>query len=382
MAGTIPLISGVPNSMARIAIYMPGFYSGGVERQHLRLAPQLAARGHDVSFVVHEIKGSLKDEVPPEFRVTALGAKRAMAAVRPLARFLKAERPDILVANMGHPNLIALLASRIAGEPSRIIASQHNHLTQQTVAERRWQHKILPFLYRRFLHRADAIVAVSAGVADDLARVAAIPRERISVIYNPAVPENIDALAAEPVNHPWLVADREHPVVLAIGRLVAMKDLPTLLKAIAALPDVRLIVLGEGPMRDGLAEEAMRLGISERVDFIGFQANPYAYLRLASAFVLSSRYEGFANVVAEALACGIPVVSTDCPSGPSEILDNGAFGRLVPVGDSAAMASALADTLSAPVNREALRERGKAFSVRVAADAYDALFSRLLAKPK
>jgi glycosyltransferase involved in cell wall biosynthesis len=360
-----------------VAVYMPDFASGGVQRMHLNLAPRFRAAGYDIRFVVHEAKGALVDLVPPEFPVTSLGAKRALDAVRPLTRYLRETRPDIVVANMGHPNMIALLANRLAGSPSRIIASQRNHLTHQAAEETSWQHKVLPFLYKRFLRHAAGVIAVSEGVADDLAHVTGLPRDRFTVIYNPAVPEDIAARAAEPAEHPWL-ADGGRTVI-AIGRLVPMKDYPTMLRAIAHVPEARLLVLGEGPLLGELSALAAELGIGERVDFAGFRANPYAHLARASCFVLSSRYEGFGNVVAEALACGTPVVTTDCESGPGEIVGGGAFGRLVPVGDDHALGEAIAATLRDPPDAARLRERGQLFSVERAAERYVALFEAVLA---
>ncbi len=364
--------------MASIAIYMPDFASGGVQRQHLRLAPHLIAAGHDLTFIVHRAEGALAEQVPAEAKVVSLGVKRTVSAIRPLARYIKAARPDVLVANMGHPNLVALAANKVAGKASRIIASHHNHLTNQAKAEGGWQHKILPFLIRRFLRHADAIVAVSEGVAADLARVADLPRDQIRVIYNPAVPDEVAMLAAQPVKHRWL--GESQPLVVAIGRLVPMKDFAMLIAAIADLPDARLLILGEGPLLDPLRAEAERLGIANRVDFAGFQANPYAFLSRAQLFVLSSKYEGFGNVIAEALACGTPVVSTDCESGPSEILDGGRFGTLVPVGDTAAMTAAMNVALAGPHDRAALIARGMEFSVSRAAAAYLALFDRVLGR--
>jgi glycosyltransferase involved in cell wall biosynthesis len=364
--------------MASIAIYMPDFMSGGVQRQQLRLAPSLIAAGHDLTFVVHRADGALVDKVPAEAKVVVLGVKRTVSAIRPLARYIKSARPDIVVANMGHPNLVALAANKLAGKATRVVACHHSHLSNQSKAEGEWQHKILPFLIRRFLRYADAIVAVSQGVADDLARVADVPRERIDVIYNPAVPDDVATLAAQPAGHPWL--GQPEPVVIAIGRLVPLKEFGMLIAATAGLPDARLVIMGEGPMLDPLKEEAERVGMSDRVDFAGFQANPYAFLSRARLFVLSSKYEGFGNVIAEALACGTPVVSTDCESGPSEILDGGRFGTLVPVGDQAAMTAAMSAALAGPHDRAALIARGMEFSVSRAAAAYLALFDRVLAR--
>ena len=362
--------------MPTVALYMTEFASGGVQRMNLNLAPAFIRAGYKVIFVVHEATGALANKVPPEVETVSLDAPRARNAIQPLARFLRERRPDILVASLGQPNLIALAANRLAGRPSKVVVSQRNHLSSQARAMENWQYKVLPFLYRRFLKHADGIIAVSEGLADDLVAVTGLPRQRITVIYNPAVPDDIAERAAETVRHPWF--DAGLPVAIAIGRLVEVKDYPTMIAAVAKVPTAHLMILGEGPLRSSLQAQVDALGIGGRVDFLGFRENPFAYLSRASAFILSSRHEGFGNVIAEALACGTPVVTTDCESGPAEIVDGGRFGRLVPVGDVEAMAAALQAALDEPADREALKARGQSFSIARAADAYLSLFDRLL----
>lgn len=363
--------------MARVALYMTEFASGGVQRMNLNLAPRFIAAGYEVTFVVHEATGALADSIPAGVQVHSLNAPRARNAVRPLAHYLKAKSPDILVASLGQPNLIALLANKMAGGTSKIVVSQRNHLTQQAKAMPNWQYKVLPFLYRRFLHHADGIIAVSEGLADDLVAITGLPRERITVIYNPAIPDDLDLRAAEQIDHIWFSMDL--PVVVAIGRLVAVKDYATMIHAIAKVPEAHLMILGEGPLQGELEALVEQLGLAERVIFLGFQKNPFAYLARASTFALSSRHEGFGNVIAEALACGTPVVTTDCESGPAEIVDSGRYGRLVPVGDVEAFAEALRTSLSAPSNKEQLRARGLSFSISRAAESYLSLFRTLMA---
>ena len=224
----------------------------------------------------------------------------------------------------------------------------------------------------RLYPRADEIVAVSAGVADDLARVARIPRSRITVIHNPIVTDELLADARAPVDHPWF-ADGGPPVVLAAGRLTEQKDYPTLLRAFRharRARELRLVILGEGEERPRLEALARELDVSGDVDFAGFVANPYAFMARASLFVLSSAWEGFGNVVVEAMACGTPVVSTDCPSGPGEILEGGRYGRLVAVGDDEELAAAMLATLEDPPRPELLRERAAAFRADEAALRY------------
>jgi glycosyltransferase involved in cell wall biosynthesis len=233
---------------------------------------------------------------------------------------------------------------------------------------------------RRVYVEADAIVAVSNGVADDLATYIDIPRELITTVYNPMVHPDLQVKAREPLEHPWF-APGAPPVVLSVGRPGRQKDFPTLLRAFArirAQRPARLMILGEVSnsgksmeRRAKLMTLAAELGVADDIVLHGFVQNPFAYMVRASVLVLSSLYEGFANVLVEALACGCPVVSTDCPSGPAEILDNGRFGLLVPVGDDAAMAKAICTALDSPPDREQLRARAAMFSFDQAIDKYE-----------
>jgi glycosyltransferase involved in cell wall biosynthesis len=234
-------------------------------------------------------------------------------------------------------------------------------------------------LLRGFLGWADGIVAVSGGVADDLALSCGIPRERIVVIYNGVVGRDFERKRAAAIDHPWFGLGV--PVIVAAGRFVEQKDFGTLISAFAAVVrerDVRLVLLGDGPLRATLLEQADSLGVADRIDMPGFRANPLPYLREAALVVLSSRFEGFAMVLAEALACGTRVVSTDCPHGPAEILDHGLYGRLTPVGRPVELAQAILEGLNDNSPRESLQRRGQEFSLQASADRYLELFDEML----
>jgi glycosyltransferase involved in cell wall biosynthesis len=210
---------------------------------------------------------------------------------------------------------------------------------------------------RRLYPRVDQIVAVSEGVAEDTAAIARIPRGRISVIRNPVITPELTILAAGPCPHPWL-EDGGPPVILGAGRLERQKDFPTLLRAFARLRrerPCRLVILGDGGGREALTALAAALGVSDDLQLPGFQANPFCWMSRASLFVLSSAWEGSPNVLTEAMALGTPVVATDCPSGPREVLAGGRFGPLVPVGDAEALAEAMAQTLDKPLPRPVLK---------------------------
>lgn len=362
-----------------VTIYLPSLGAGGAERLHINLAPALMARGFTVTFLVHRIRGSLVDEVPTGVRLVSLECDRALGALRPLVGFLRKERPDILLSNLGHNNVIAIWGAALARVRTRVIVTHHSSLSAES-RRRSWKFRVLPLMCRWFLGWSHGIVAVSNGVGDDLSKMTGIGRDRITTIYNPVVADDIDAKMDEPSGDPWLVDDGP-PIILAAGRLVAQKELNVLMSAfsmVAKQRDARLILLGEGPLGARLSAQARELGIEDRVRMAGFQNNPYPFMRKAAVLAVSSRYEGFGNVLVEALACGTPVVSTDCPYGPSEILDNGRFGSLVPVGDEAAMARAILDALDHPLPPEILRQRGREFTVDRAATLYADLFYRLV----
>jgi len=363
-----------------LAIYVPDLSGGGLERLQLDLAPQFIAAGYEVTFLLGTMKGALVAQVPAEARVVSLNAPRQLSALLPLVRFLRRARPDILIAHTEHAVIISLWASALARTATRVIVCQHQNMSAQ-IKRQSWQFRSLRVLFRLFLGRAQRIVAVSAGVADDLAASSGVARERITVIYNGVVGSDFALKCAAPIDHPWFGAGT--PVIVAAGRLVVQKDFATLITAFAEVArqrDVRLVLLGEGPLRQPLADLARNLGVAERIDMPGFAVNPLPYLRSAALFVLSSRHEGFAMVLAEALACGAPVVSTDCPHGPAEILDHGRYGRLTPVGDPVAMARAMLATLESPLARDINRSRGSTFTVRASADHYLDLFDEVLAE--
>jgi glycosyltransferase involved in cell wall biosynthesis len=279
----------------------------------------------------------------------------------------------VILARLEGAGVITLAAARLLRNSPRVVVSSHNTLSRHTPQSARWKERwLLPHAVRWLYPRADGIVAVSEGVADDLARVARIPRSRITVIHNPIVTDELLAGARVPPEHPWF-AEPEPPVLVAAGRLTQQKDYPTLLRAFRGAREarpLRLVVLGEGEERVHLEALAGELGVAADVDFLGFVANPYSLMAAASLFVMSSAWEGFGNVLVEALACGTPVVSTDWPSGPAEILEGGRHGRLVPVGDAEALGSAMLAALAEPPAPDLLKARAADFGTREAIERY------------
>ena len=299
-----------------------------------------------------------------------LPSARLARQARTIASYMEREEPDCVLPNVPRATLATLLARRLALRPPPVAPIMHNLV-------RRHRHR------RRQRHLAGDtahFIGVSHGISANVAAAAGIPRDSVTTIYNPVVTPGIDAKVSRPPDHPWL-RDGGVPVVLGAGRMTNQKDFPTLIRAFARLVrqrPARLIILGEGPLRQELEGLAQDLGIDDRVSFPGWVDNPFALMSRASLFVLSSIHEGLPTVLVEAMACGCPCVSTDCPSGPAEILEDGRYGPLVPVDDEAALAEAMGKVLDEPPDAKVLRQRAADFSPERAADAYERLVRRLV----
>lgn len=360
--------------MRQISIFLPSLNGGGAERVMVTLANAIAARGYAVDLVLATEQGPYLKEVTPSVRVVNLEARRVIKAFLPLLHYLRKERPEVMLSAMSHANAIALLARKFSGILTRVVVSERGTISGEYKVARGLSatliYKMLPLLYPG----ADGICTVSKAASLDLAEFIGLPKSKITTIYNPFDLEFIDHKATEAVDHPWF-SPGQAPVILAIGRLNEAKDFQLLIQAfddVRRTRCARLLILGEGELRGTLEAQIAKLGLSRNdVQMPGFVANPYAYLARGGLFVLSSRREGLPGVLIEALACGVPVVSTDCPSGPDEILEGGRWGRLVPVGDAQALARAITAALDTP--REQLpnvRQRARDFEQERAVDAY------------
>jgi glycosyltransferase involved in cell wall biosynthesis len=332
----------------KVALFIADFGPGGAERVFANLARSLSAAGLEVDLVVGNLSGAAYlDQIPREVRVLDLGVRRVRWCLPALMRYLRRERPATLISARDHSNLAALLASRLARTGTRVIVTIHQTFSERMRRTQSLRYRLITRTLAWVVPWADGIVAVSRGAADHYARYAGIPRERIQVIHNPVISPRMADLARQPVDHPWF-APGQPGVVLGVGRLTPQKDFPTLLAAFALLRkthDVRLLILGQGEERGRLEVLAQKLGVDAEVAMPGVVANPYAYMSRAVVFALSSAWEALPTVLIEALACGCPVVATDCESGPREILEGGWLGSLVPVGDPAALAAALGRVL-------------------------------------
>ena len=355
----------------RVSLFVPSLRGGGAERAMLALAAGFADRGAQVDLVVVRAEGEFLSEVPEGVRLINLNSSRTAASFLKLVRYLLRERPSVLLSTLAHANVVALAAKLMLQWRLRVVVRMEITFSEMFVNGQFKQRQTLRLL-KLMLPAADGIVAISEGVADDLRELVPVASHKVMTIYSPVVlPDHIEKAAA-PVQHPWLLGGGA-PVVLSAGRLTTVKDHATLLRAFAEVirsRPARLVILGVGPERDNLLGLAQRLKVSRYVDFPGFEINPFSYMSRSKVFVLSSRFEGFANVLPEAMACGTPVVSTDCRSGPREILEHGKWGRLVPVGDWRTMAEAILETLDSPVPSERLIARASDFSADASIDRY------------
>lgn len=336
--------------MAKVTLFVASMKGGGAERVIANLSQGFAQLHVPTEMLLVWKTGDYLRLIPPEVPVVSFEVRRLWQCHQPLVRYLRETRPDAMLSTLTRCNFHALLAKRFAKSPTRLVVREANTPSVEEQVLGIYERTVLRIM-KRFYKHADGIVAVSKGVADDLAKFAKLPRERISVVYNPTINADLYEMRDQPADHSWLQLG-EPPVVLGVGRLAPQKGFDVLLKAFAKVREqvqARLIILGEGPDRVELEQLAERLGIRQEVDMPGFVQNPFAYMRRAGVFVLSSRFEGLPNTLIQAMGCGCPVVSTNCPSGPEEVLDRGKYGRLVPVDDVEEMTKAMLSVLQGSV---------------------------------
>jgi len=357
-----------------IALFLPTLYSGGAERVQINLARHFLDRGLRVDLVVCKYFGSLKDKVPSGVRLVSLDASRVMFSLPSYLRYLRVARPSVVLSSVENANIISCVGKMFSSHRHRLIVRLDNSLTEpgrQPLQMHRWP---VTAAVACTFHAADEFVAVSDGLKTQLSRLPGLSKKPIHRIYNPIIHEEFDAQASLAPTLPPSIQPGQ-PFVLAAGRLHKQKGYRHLLRAFARVVSQRpahLVILGEGDDREELQSLADSLGIAAHVHFLGYTPNPLAYMRHAAVFVLSSIAEGFGNVIVEALACGTPVISTDCPHGPREILADGRYGTLVPVGDVDALACAIATSLDRPkpAMSNELREHLRLFSIETIGRQY------------
>jgi glycosyltransferase involved in cell wall biosynthesis len=327
----------------RVSFFMANMGDGGAERVVAKLLVHLDRARFEPRLILVKANGPFMKDLPSDVPVHELGSKRLATSAPALFRALRREPPDVLFA-AGGANVVASVAHRLARSPARLVLSERNAVLRpdRSPAALRAEIQLKRWTYRR----ADLVTAVSQGVADQVRDVLGVPSEKLSVVFNPIVDLSMIDRAGESVEHPWF-HDGE-PLVLAVGRFVENKDYPTLLRAFAKVRagvPARLFVLGEGPLREFVAAEAQRLGLGDVVHLHGFDPNPFKYMAKAHALMHASRAEGLPGVHIQTMACGTPVISTDCDFGPREVIASGEDGFLVPVGDVEQLAARTLEVL-------------------------------------
>lgn len=353
-----------------ISLLLPDLRGGGVERVRILLAQEFLARGYKVDFVLLRCQGDLVGSVPRGARVVDLGVHRLRYLPKPLIAYLRKERPRALLAAMWPVTSLAAISCYLAGSQTRVVISEHTTLSRAYATYGRLYLLGMKFCLAATYRLADERVGVSAGVVADLASLAAIAPERFKIVHNPVYLSQ-DQPILEEAERVWGTSGGKR--ILTVSNLKPAKNHALLIRAFARLLrsiDATLMLIGDGPLREELKRLARAEGVANRVVMPGFISDPKPFYLTADLFVLSSQYEGFGNVIVEALSCGLPVVSTDCPGGPAEILDHGRFGRLVPIDDVDALANAMAEALTTPTDRELLRQRAADFSPDKVAEKY------------
>lgn len=363
----------------RIAIFISFSGQGGVERMINNLAQGFLDAGIRVDMVIARAHGEHLEAVPEGVNQIRLGKRHTLSSLPELARYLKMEKPDALLAVKDRGIKVAVMARRLSGFKGRLVGRIGTTVSEAISGKgplRRWAWYTG---MRLFYTHTDHIVAVSDGVGEDIMSITGLPPSRVTTVANPVISGELMERSREAVNHPWFT-DGNIPTILGVGRLTEQKDFTTLIRAFALVRErsaCRLAILGEGRQREQLQELISSLGLNDDVLLPGFEPNPYAWITASSLFVLSSKWEGSPNVLTEALALGRPVVSTDCRSGPREILQDGKFGELVAVGDFRRLAEAMVRTLENPLPPETLKEASANHTMEASSMKY---LEHLLAK--
>lgn len=359
----------------RLSIFMPSLMGGGAERVMVTLANGLAARGYRVDLLLASSEGPYRPLVSSKVRIVDFKRNGIMACLPGLVTYLRRDRPTSLLAVLSHTNVVSLVANRLAGSPARVIISERSSYEAKLPRSRSLKARALRWLMARTYSWASAIVVVAQALGDELVRHFGLDPARIHTIANPVVNADMLERAHEPMEWPF---EASGPTILGAGRLTYQKDFATLIRAFAILRrerSARLVIIGEGEDRPQLEALIRELGLDGEVSLPGFKDNPFAFMRRSDLFVLSSRWEGMPGVVVQAMACGTPVICTDCPTGPSELLEGGRWGRLVPVGDPQALAAAMAATLAEERHPD-VAQRAAAFGEDRAVESYAAVMLR------
>ena len=356
----------------RIACFFSTSGHSGVDRAARHLIPALARRGYGVDLLKVRRHGPHLNDLPDGVRVIDLGSRHTFACLPAVVAYLRRARPLAMLSDKDRVNRVALLARALARVPTRLVLRSGTTISIDLASRGALERWVQRHSMGRLYPHADQVIVPSAGVADDMAAYTGLARARIRVVPPPVVPASLFASDPPAPDHPW-IGQPDRPLILSAGELCSRKDFATLLRAFArvrAERPCRLMILGKGGARNRLLALAEELGVSTDVALPGHVPNPYAYMAHADLFAFTSRWEGLGFVLIEALAVGTPVVSTDCPSGPREILADGRYGPLVPVGDAAALAQAMLATQDRPLSKPRLQEAARPYEIEASTDAY------------
>lgn len=363
-----------PFMSKKVSFFIPGFYGGGGERAMIRIAKGFLDKGAEVDFVVVKNEGELKNEVSDEINIVSLDSSRIFLSIIPLAIYLYVEKPSSVISAMTISNIAIVLASKLSLFRGNIVTCEQNNLSGNLRNFGFLKQYVIRILSNVCYNLSDDIVVVSNGVKKDMIENNKLDESKIKVIYNPVVDKSVFTKKSEKLDLSIFSSDKK--VIIGVGSLTEQKDFGNLIKSFCIVKksiDSKLVILGDGKKRGDLCRLVRELGLDGEVKMPGFVKNPIKYMANSDVFVLSSKWEGLPFVLVEALASGCPVVSTDCPSGPREILRGGKFGRLVPVSDERSLARAICDTLENPdypATEEERIHRAKDFSAEAAIDQY------------
>lgn len=383
----------------KVAVFIQSLKGGGAERSTVNLVNALAREGISVDLLVADIEGVFTGQVSKRVNLVKIekigfwkavfsisirnlfylfllfltpGSPKPLRAIPAIADYLKQSKPSVLMSVLAYGNVASVVAADRVGLTTRVVIGQRNYLSKEYERRAGWRRTLVKPALGYFYRKASVIVSVAKAAATDLCETLAIPEDRVVTIYNAVANAELHEQSREAMDHPWF-NHKDRPVILAAGKLKPQKDFVTLLHAFQNVRremDARLVILGDGPELGKLKQLAADLNVQDDVSFEGFVVNPFKFMRNADLFVLSSAFEGLPGVLIQALACGCPVVSTDCPSGPHEILEAGDYGDLVEVGNPDALATAIIHNLTVSHDRDRLRRRGADFSEGAAVSNY------------
>jgi len=359
-----------------ILIVIPHLDCGGAEKVAVNLANEFSDRGYEVEIMMMNAFGSLIMDLRQSITIKDLKASRIINSVYPIYRYLKVKKPDIIIANMWPLTIAVLVAAILSGYKNKLIFVEHTNWSTSPLLNSTLTNIVFRLTVRILYPIVDTVVTVSNGASEDLIAITGIKKDNLLTIYNPVVdPDKNNKNISPEKSIDWLYGDEKK--ILAVGNLKDEKDYKTLLNAFKILKSfipAKLLIIGEGPERDMIEKLVQKLYLNEYVSLPGIINNPYPYYEKADLLVLSSKNEGFAIVLIEAMSTGTPVVSTDCRSGPSEILLNGKYGPLVQVGDYTALSKAMVDILNNPPDSSVLKNRANDFTISKSVLEYEKIF--------